>query len=286
MDAPSECRKLISQVRMLCDILKRPISSKDLLIWYRKHPEQQPLLMQRIGQQLIKAAHRKGACADTICRIGLHGNLAYYAPETEQQWTEAFLLFIVQERAKSVLRLALPQQASVLIGTEYEKLARNALRGFFQEWSPMLALLAESKWKHCSDFTRLLSIADRLGSKEFVPVSGELCNRSEARLFLLAESNKRRHDFRPDVSNTNRHLVRLKWPQSNYFKKHTGFSKLQISHYCAEKWPVTMEEVEFSGAIFRCLGYGIYGLDPSSTSFSSKATCSYGRVTSPPLDPI
>lgn len=262
MESISECRKLAEQVLTLSTELGRPVSSKDLLAWYRRHPEQRPLLLQAVGQQLFKAAQRKGVLAEPIHRIGVHGNLAYYAPEPGTYWSDAFHIFVVQERARRALKLAIPNYASALIGSEYEVFARNAAQGFLDEWEPKMTLLVSSKWQLASIFGQMLGAAKLLGSGGFIAeVPLDLFDRSGARLCLLAEIRNRRPDSCAERTNLNRHLVLLKWPQAEMFARHRpAFCEAQIRHYCGMKWPNSEIDFERAGAIYRCLAYGAYAL--------------------------
>lgn len=259
MESISECRKLAEQVSTLSMELGRPVSSKDLLACYRRYPDRRPLLLQAVGQLLCKAAQRKGVLAEPIHRIGLHGNLAYYAPEPGMYWSDAFRIFVVQERARWALKLSIPNYASALIGSDF---ARNAAQGFLDEWEPKMPLLISSKWRFASIFGHTLGAARLLGSGGFIAkVPLDLCDRSGARLCLLEEIRNRRPDSSAERTNLNRHLVLLKWPQAEMFARHRpSFRKRQIRHYCGMKWPNSENDLERAGAIYRCLAYGTYGL--------------------------
>ena len=52
----SQKYRLVDSVRSLSEQLDRPISSKDLIVFWKENPEFRPLLTQAPGQILIKAA--------------------------------------------------------------------------------------------------------------------------------------------------------------------------------------------------------------------------------------
>ena len=52
----SETHKLIELVAQLCQRMDRPVCSNDLKAHFRENPAAIPLLQQRLGQVLIKAA--------------------------------------------------------------------------------------------------------------------------------------------------------------------------------------------------------------------------------------
>ena len=86
----NESAEIRADVYRLCKRLGRPVSSKDLLRHYRSRPDSRPLVMQRLGQDAVKLSRRPGRTDMPLARIGVIGNLAFYAPQNSKIWRSAF----------------------------------------------------------------------------------------------------------------------------------------------------------------------------------------------------
>jgi hypothetical protein len=251
--------RLLADVVMLCGKLRRPVSSKDLLRYYRRFPESRPLLLQRLGQVLIKLARvRSGSSSARIQKIGIIGNLAFYAPDNSEAMRSSFGLYSTQVALAEQCRFRLPDYAVRLIGTRFEGMARNALAGFVEEWSPAVA-----QCKGCSSVTLdempgLLATANNYATSKFIEVLPEnLITRAEAACILREEYQRRSLGTETFSMNVGRHLVHLSWPQSRLFPPLPNlFWADQVKAYCASRWPVTPVEHELGRGLSLVMIYG------------------------------
>lgn len=246
---------LVEEVATLCRLLNRPVSSKDLTKRWKELPGNRPLFIQRTGQNLIKAARAVNGDNPVLHKIGVIGNLAFYADEDSPYWRERFFLHEIAVRAKMHVTWGIPHQAAFLLGTEHDDIARNALWGFLVEWS-----VAKHEAVVPDGLRELVQVAEQYIASRFIPKCPTLVSRAEAAALILSEI-ERRNPFFEGALNINRHLARLCWPQSTLFKEQ-GFWPDQVRHYCAALWPSEDDDPLIEKAVWLCGIYGEPGLIP------------------------
>jgi len=237
----SGVRQLVEDVEYLCGKLGRPVCSKDLLAHYREFPDEQPDKVQALGQQLIKATYARKRASPTLYKIGMVGSFAFYAANRDARWAEALRIHALK------LRIA------------DEPLARNAMRGFLDEYLPAVVDPGLRGWKKLSSLRRLIKVAEQHASPVFARIEPmDLIGRKEARALMVREYIARNPEFDPAGHNFNRHLSVLRWPQVGLFpdRMELVYSKRQVLTYCEARWPQSVEERINSGAVWRCLCYG------------------------------
>jgi len=262
---------LIEQVTSLCRKFDRPVSSKDLLQLWKQEPSTRPALLQAPGQLLIKAARDRPEGWGQIYRIGLIGNLCFYAPEETNHWKDMFDRHLKLSRLRVAQRRRVPDWALTLIDGHYMSLAQNSLAGWLHEYTPLLRDHSLSSWLSDSDLPRQVEIATEFASKTFIPCppSGMIA-RNLAQSLLLALHRKRTLPLDPGRLSVNRHLAKLKWPRSGLFTQ-TGFSSQELHLYARSKWPYENENPLEARAVLECLAYGIHGASYIATSQTSRA---------------
>jgi hypothetical protein len=250
--AYSESQKavLIEEVSLLCRVLGRPVCSKDLLDRWREKPDRRPLLAQAPGQLLIKATRPCKFGHPVLFRVGVIGNLVFYAADQSPRWAEALRRHEIELRAKVHARWGIPEQAVFLLGTEFEASARNALAGFVAEWGP---IAADKSIVLPERLHELLETARSENPGEFRGQCPELIGRGEAMGVILDELAVRSPFPSIDI-NWNRYLAALRWPMSSLFTQ-AGFWEEQVRLYCAARWPIEEDPME-SKARWLC---GVYG---------------------------
>jgi len=256
MGRGSHTSKLIRLVHMLCGRLHRPVSSKDLLSYFREDPELRPLLFQRPGQLLLKLSKQKKRFGSGIYPIGIISNVAFYAPDRNQCWLAAFEAHRDLHRLEEQCCLRMPEHTTRLIGTRFDAFARNALAGFVEEFESMYQRNSPSE--SVLEFPALLIIAKRHATDAFVLSPPEkLISRETAGEILSKEYTKRMQIGDPIGISCGRHLVHLKWPQSSFCGDASGlFWKEQVYAYCASRWPVNVAERSLGRGISLAMRYG------------------------------
>ena len=245
-----ESDRLVSVVEKLCFRLERPVSSKDLLAYFRAHPDERPLLMQRLGQNLFKLGKQRDR---RIHRLGIIGNLAFYAPSISEQWSERFDLHraVILLKEQSFYRM--PEHALPLLTTRFQPLIRNALAGFIAEWFPLWRRL--DRQMRSTDFQSLLEIAERNALSSFIP-SMPACSPRAAAADLLKEEYVRRTPLAdPNCINTGRHLVHLR-PSSLLEVPIESFWLERVKIYCGARWPMSEAETNFCRGLSLAMAYG------------------------------
>jgi hypothetical protein len=246
--------RLVEEVARLCNALGRPVSSRDLAKVWASDPERRPLLLQRPGQLLIKAT-RPCESSPSIRRVGLIGNLAFYAANSDPKWDRAFHLHSIHLRMKQHVKWGVPQQALYLLGTEHECVARNALSGFMAEWdacmddADVLAIAVKT------GFVKMLELARNQNPTPFagkcpplsIPVAAEKIIRAACAAYREDESIR---------LNVNRHLARLSWPKVSFFTR-GGFWLRQVRAYCHAQWPLGDGDPIEQRALSICMFYGL-----------------------------
>ena len=258
MRTPNESTKLIGLVHRLCDRLQRPVSSKDLLHFFREDPEVRPLLFQRPGQLLFKLARRRRKTHARIYHVGIISNLAFYAPAYSQKWTAAFEAHRDIYELAEQCHLRMPEHTVRLIGTRFDGFARNALAGFVQEFEAAYERQRNSHSEIVPEFSGLIDLAKRHAAESFVLRAPEkLISRARAGEILSEEYARRMQLADPVTRNLNRHLVHLKWPQSPFCGAATAmFWEEQVCAYCVSRWPVNAVEIKLGKGISLAMRYG------------------------------
>ena len=252
------CKKLEIDVDKLCHELRRPISSRDLLRYYKRNPEARPFLFQALGQLLFKLGRPKTEHSARIFRIGIIGNLAFYAPSEDEAWKAAFSIYSAQVAIAQQCRFRLPDYASRLIGSRFEPMARNALAGFLEEWCPVVGKCGGLHLPILDDMEELISIARQHAAPRFCRIPpGSLVDRGTAAQILRSEYGRRTPLSNCEAMNVDRHLVHLKWPQSRLFGSSGNmFWSDQVGVYCASRWPVAAAEHELARGLSLVMIYG------------------------------
>ncbi|MGC1481388.1 MAG: hypothetical protein WA771_12845 [Chthoniobacterales bacterium] len=259
----NESAEIRADVYRLCKRLGRPVSSKDLLRHYRSRPDSRPLVMQRLGQVLFKLSRRPGRTDMPLARIGVIGNLAFYAPQNSKIWRSAFRAHEIFYGISEQCLFRMPEHASRLLGTRFDSLAQNALAGFVQEWQEPFERHLPPDPTIENDFRSLLGMAAKNAVIAFIPVRPRsMVCRAEADAILREEYGIRMPMTSADAMSTGRHLVHLAWPQSSLFlRADCEYWEDQVRTYCASRWPVNNAERNFGKALSLAMRYGAGGMD-------------------------
>jgi len=248
--------RLLEEVGQLCESLGRPVSSKDLAAFWQREPDRRPLLLQRVGQLLIKASRVWKSPVPRLHRIGVLGNLGFYALDDSRKWHDALRLHKTRLALRRQCRMMMPFHAVYLIDTEHDGLARNAMRGFLLEFAEAAEDDAFRDWLERTRWPDMVRLAQTYAAGSFTGVPPtDFISRGKAAAMLRREYG-RRYPFgvAPHLS-VGRHLVRLAWPQSGLFKQ-GGYSRAQVEAYCSARWPLEEDDPNLSRAVFLCMAYG------------------------------
>jgi len=253
---PSENRKLYDLVSALAHELKRPVSSMDLNRHLAIHPETRPVLTQRLGQLLLKAARPAKTGIPRIRPVGLYSYHAYYAPDSSQIWDARFDEFKNYEDLISFHQLRFPERVRYLLNGPHDALARHSLAGWLAEAEllmgrcpthPVNVALIQQR-----DQVRLLAA---LSFAIVIPC--DLLPRSTA-LSLLQRSIAVHAAHRlPFKINHSRYLSTLKWPQSHLYPtlRALKYSRPQLQAFLVSRWPQDHENEEEAYALRWALRY-------------------------------
>ncbi len=249
----SEKSQLLREVRILAEELQRPISSRDLTRRWQEFPDNRPLLLQAPGQLLIKASREFEGC-ERISRVGIFGNLAFYAPDKAPRWRHSFTLHTIRERMRQHLRWGIPGQALYLVGTPHEKYALNALAGFIREWDTPLLDDGIRQIATDTGFIKLLALAKSEVGPPWAGRLPKLSSRAEASKIILSAIAETR-DGDSSHFNMNRPLATVAWPMTPLFAK-TGYWIDQVRAYSASKWPSEDADPFEARAMYLSMTYG------------------------------
>jgi hypothetical protein len=254
----SQTIKLIGLVHQLCDQLHRPVSSRDLLYFFRNDPTVRPLLFQRPGQLLFKLSRQKKRFGVGIHHVGIISNLAFYSPTSGRHWIEAFEAHRDLYQLGEQCHLRMPEHTLCLLGTRFDAFARNALAGFILEFEPVYERQRKTNSEIVTDFSGLLAMAKQHAAESFVLTPPEkLITRAAAGRILAEEYARRLQIDSPVTMSTGRHLVHLKWPQASFLGEATQlFWEEQVYAYCASRWPVNAAEQKLGRGISLAMRYG------------------------------
>lgn len=253
MSMVSQKARLVEEVARLCNALGRPVSSRDLAKVWASDPERRPLLLQRPGQILIKAI-RPCESSPGIRKVGLIGNLAFYAADSDPKWDRAFHLHSVRLRMKQHVKWGVPQQALYLLGTEHESVARNALSGFMAEWDACMDDADVLATAVKTGFVKMLELARSQDPAPFTWKCPPLSTAAAAAKIIRAACAAYREDDSIRL-NVNRHLARLSWPKVSLFRQR-GFCLEQVNAYCHAQWPLGDHDPIEQRALSICMFYG------------------------------
>jgi hypothetical protein len=154
--------------------------------------------------------------------------------------------------------IGLPSPAKKLIDTEFEIVARNAMAGFVQEFTPLIESADLAGWSGLSAARQLVERAQELAAPRFDAVlPSSLIPRFQAAGFLRDEYAKRMTEVDASAMNVRRHLVLLRWPQSSLFPAAGDvFWPKQLMLLCDSKWPIGTIDEERADSILKILRYG------------------------------
>ncbi len=215
-----------------------------------------PVLTQRLGQLLLKAARPAKTGVPRLRQIGLHGNHAYYAPDSSQAWETCFADYRNQEELVLFHQLRFLERVRYLIGGPHDELARHSIAGWIAEADflmgrcpthPLGSILIEqrNRVRHmaAASFTR------------FTP--SDLVPRSVALSLLqrsIFGSAAHRQGFQINYS---RYLSALRWPQSHLYPslQVLKYSHRQLQAFIGSRWPQMHENEEEASALLWALRY-------------------------------
>ena len=255
--------RLLEAARDLCHKLDRPVCSKDLLTYFREKPDAQPLFLQPLGQVLSKVSRPLPSPAPFLRRVGIVGNMSFYAPDLEPVWTGKLEAYSLRCTLQTLINERMPERALSLIDTRFAAVACNALAGFVKQWQPTLDTEVAREWEQRSELLAAVDLAQTYATRAFrVRAPEDFVRRPDAATLLRKDYRMRMPGVDADRQNVNRHLVRLQWPQSHFFAgEYRGlFSRLQLRCYAAARWPLSIEGADIAQALVFCLGYGTHGL--------------------------
>jgi hypothetical protein len=253
----AQVRLLVRAVRRLTEQLKRPVCTKDLKAHWNQHPGDRPELLQRTGQTLIKAA--RPVSQDRLYRIGLIGNLAYYAADNDPFWKRRLAAHEADLAIENTIKDPFPNHMSALRGGPHEALALNAVAGWAVEMERYL--------KHASETFSAGVIQNVLnfGLPNELPawagISPSDLIGKEAAIQLLTGELSRRAPFKLELrQNWYRYLSPWRWPQSILFQRPDGapvYSRRQLTLLAMSLWPEAGEDGELARAELLALRYGL-----------------------------
>lgn len=248
--------KLIDAVKELSNELGRPVCSRDLKEYFFDHPEEQPLLRQCLGQQLLKATRTWKTGVSAIRQIGIIGKYNYYASTDASAWKEKFNHYALKLSIQEELKLGMGEKAISLIDSPYEGFARNALAGFISEWTPALKneSIAETDF-----FAEAMNEAQKYASKKFVRRGPKnLISRKQALRFLQTEACRRLGKYRSRHINYDRYLAPWHWPQNRVFQKTSKllYAPEQLALLAQKTWPTFEDDPYLAEAVLVCSRYG------------------------------
>ena len=274
----TEKQTLVESVATLSSALRRPVSSKDLIVFWQNATSLRPFLIQRPGQLLIKAARICPHEWGTITRIGIIGNLTYYAPEAHDKWQMALTIHRLRLGLMGELRRAMPSLARNLLYSQFAPMARNALAGWYEEWAkPMIA-----SPELCSELSLhldpLIQIASEYRAKCFQSKSlPNPITRKEAEQLLRQEYSDRLEWTSATQLSPNKHLVRLKHPRSSLVRT-MGYRELEVLLYCQARWTRPEEDALHAKSLHSVLAYGCHAAPHDLLITSRLRTESYTGI--------
>jgi hypothetical protein len=252
----SENRKLCDLVSALAMELGRPVCSIDLDRHFAAHPESRPLLTQRLGQLLLKAARPARTGISCIRQVGLYANHGYYAPDTSRIWDVRLAEFRNHEELILFHRLRFFARIRYLIGGSYDALARHALAGWMAEVDFLMGRCPSHP--SCAILIQQRDQIRPLAASSFARVvPSDLISRSVALSLLqrsIFENAAHRQGFKINYS---RYLSQLKWPQSHLFPSMQvlKYSRRQLEAFIVSRWPRVHENEEEATALCWALRY-------------------------------
>jgi hypothetical protein len=254
---------MLSENRRLCDVvlalshqLNRPVCSLDLVKHFEAHPESRPILTQRIGQLLIKAARPAKSSVPRLRQVGLFGSRAFYAPNADPAWDDRFVEYVNRGQLDLFQRLRYPEKVWYLLGGAFDSLARHSLTGWMAE-AQMLVV-------RCPDHPASIVLIQQ--REQVRPVSAtkfqrfipdDLLSRDVAMRTLQRFVRDRTPHRTGFQVNYNRYLCPLRWPQSALYTQspEMTYSLGQLKAFMTSKWPRDDENEEEAHALYWALRY-------------------------------
>jgi hypothetical protein len=247
--------RICAEVKGLASALDRPVCSADLRLRFREFPERAPLLLQRLGLVLAKAARERPVRG--IWPIGRVGFYAYYAPNSDVEWKAKLRRHQLRLAVLARISEDFPGYVMKLFGTQHERLASNALAGYVAECSALASNRLLEGWEPLQELLPLVNESRGHAASRFVArTPRDLMSRTEADKLLQTEYRKR---MDPEaVLSVKRHLAILRWPQTSVLPARAGqrFCRRQLQFYAAGHWPFDVDEGETATAVWMALRYG------------------------------
>ncbi len=252
----SEKAKLLAVVSDLSHRLQRPVCSADLIAHFRAFPDSRPILIQRLGQQLLKATRLSKLGVPHLVQVGVFGNRGYYAPDQSPRWQMQFRNYTNGETLKAFFQLRYPDRIRYLLGGPFDTLARNGIAGWIKESTHLIENCPAHLLRH--DLEREIGRVKPLAGSEFVEsMPDDLISRFQAASFIQSILDARSPFRRGMRINIARYLVKLSWPQSQLFppSPELCYSQRQLEAFVRSKWPLANENEEEEAAICWGLRY-------------------------------
>lgn len=257
----TEKEKLLNLVTLVANELQRPVCAYDIRRHLKSLPQEQPLLLQALGQQLFKAARPEGT--RRLHRMGLIGNQAFYAATDESCWRPWFHSYSATLALRRELKIEFPKQAQNLLSTTHEPLARNALAGWVLEVFRLKAQRPQLSFSQQQALHQLIALAKANKADQFAAIEpSDLISGKEAKEIILQEMHTRvpwRLEYPETRPNLNRYLAGYAWPQIGLFARRETklYWSKQIQAACAARWPLRHEpDPSVGDAVSQCLRFG------------------------------
>lgn len=215
-----------------------------------------PILLQAVGQTLIKATRKAPDGWGRVRKIGIIGNLAYYAMDAGLAWRRALDVHRARLGLQKAIREEMPVLAQNLLDTPFADVARNALAGWHQEWVTGIRQFPQLAKAFTLRLSPLAGIAEENMASKYIPVPlGNPLTRQEAESLLRAEYSQRQEWANGERLSPNKHLVRLKHPRSALLPT-LGFFEAEVRLYCQARWPIGEDDQTEAKSLLAVLAYG------------------------------
>jgi hypothetical protein len=250
--------RLVQAVRRLSARLDRPVSGRDLEMYFRQHPHERPDLMQAIGQLLIKAS-RPFDGVERVYQVGIVGNRAYYAANEDPTWEPKLARYDADSWLERAIREDLPDKIRILLDGSMGGLARNALAGWCWEMATVLPLASDAA--RVAKAKVMMGAAEAQAAPSFAGIApGDLITRAEAVRILSRELGRRAGYMEGIAINWNRITAPWCWPQSRLFEQvpRPMHSRAQIGLVAAVTWPDPCEVTDRLVAELWARRYGVF----------------------------
>lgn len=231
--------RLVKAVRHLSWLLERPICNRDLETYFKEHPEARPELKKRLGQLLIAISLPSKIHVARIQSIGVLAARAYYSPDSDPKWAQAFALMRREHRRRTERWDLIYEGALYLCSIPHHAaFAKNALAGWWQEYGEII------------DCPEAYPIDEKAGPHVYQEPT-DWVSRQQAMDYLQAQSLQRRE------SPISHKRILSNWS----FCRRDRYSMRRLLALVRYKWPLQEDDPILEKALFHCLRYGTYKLE-------------------------